>query len=890
MKKPIIPILLFYIAGILYGRYLPLHLIHLTIVIIVTLSVSLILSVIWSKKLPIAYSLLSTFILIGAVAINYQSITIPDNHVSNLITPPISSPPLTSPFSPPSEGGERGGLQGGERGGKVTIEGIIYKPPEILENKTRLYLDVEKLSGRDTNGKVKITLYRDTTTANYKDRVKIRDVKLHIPRNFKNPGGFDYKRYMEDQGIYVIGSISKENQIEVLDKDKGGILSYIYKSKERMSLFLEKKAPPEESSILKTMVFGERSAISKEMRNIFSSTGIAHLLAVSGLNVGFVAFTSFIVLKKIFSFLFLIFYRRLFLIGATQRFAAFFTLFPVLYYSLLVGDSPSAVRAGIMTVVYLLSLVLYRESNIYNTLSLAAMIILIWHPPSLFSIGFQLSFIAVLSIAYGFTRFRFEPSPLSPSVATGFSLRKFFLRHRWLYNYIISSIFATIGTLPLIVYHFNIVSIIGLIVNIIAIPISSLITPLTLIFSVLSFLSEEAASLIITIPVFLTFILVEIARLFTNIPYYSIRVQTPSLLTIFMIYPLLMGILNFSRNKWVKIGTISICLFLIISSGFRILSHHSSLITRHSLRVTFIDVGQAECSLIQFPNGKTMLIDGGRLMDDFDAGGSIVAPYLWDIGITKIDYVIGSHPDSDHVGGLLFILNEMPVKNYFDNGQESTDLIYVKLREIAREKNIPYRALHAGDKIKIDKKVKVEILHPDLGFKIYDVGFKKNHKSKIINPQLKEGHDNNLSIVVKITYGNFSALFTGDIEKEAERFLLSQGDREKFPLPFPLTPSPFTGKGRGGGWVRGDSLLKSTIIKAPHHGSSSSSSEEFIKEVSPEVAVFSVGYNNPFKHPNKKVLTRYRNAGVKIYRTDRNGLIEIESDGRGYSVKTYEPR
>jgi len=794
MKKPVIPILIFYMAGILLGRYLPLYLIHLTIVIIVTLSVSLILSVIWSKKLPIAYSLLSTFILIGAVAINYQSMTIPDNHISNLITPPISFPPLTSPFSPPSEGGERGGLQGGERGDKVTIEGIIYKPPEVLENKTRLYIDVEKISNRATAGKVKITLYRDTTDANYTDSVRIRDVKLHIPRNFKNPGGFDYKKYMEDQGIYVIGSISKGNQIEVLDKDKGGILSYIYKSKERMSLFLEKNAPPEESSILKTMVFGERTAISREMRNIFSSTGIAHLLAVSGLHVGFVAFAAFLIFRKFFSFLFLNFYRRLFLVGAVQRFAAFFTFFPVLYYSLLVGDSPSAVRAGIMTVVYLLSLVLYRESNVYNTLSLAAMIILIWHPPSLFSIGFQLSFIAVLSIAYGFTRFRFEPSPLSPSVATGFSLRKFFLRHRWLYNYIISSIFATIGTLPLIVYHFNIVSIIGLIVNIIAIPISSLITPLTLIFSVLSNLSEQLASFLINIPVFLTFILVKTAKFFTNIPYYSIRVQTPSLLTIFMIYPLLFGVLNIKRHKWIKIGTISIFLLLIIS----ILTHHSSLITHHSLRVTFLDVGQAECSLIQFPNGKTMLIDGGRLMDDFDAGGSIVAPYLWDIGITKIDYVIGSHPDSDHVGGLLFILNEMPVKNYFDNGQESTDLIYVKLREIAREKNISYRVLGAGDKIEVDKKVKVEILHPDLGFKIYDLGF-KNHKSKILNPKLGRGHDNNLSIVIKISYGNFSILFTGDIEKEAERFLLSQGDREKFPLPLPLTPSPFTGEGQGGG-------------------------------------------------------------------------------------------
>src|SRR3989338_4961979 len=163
MKKPVIPILLFYIAGILYGRYLPLYLTNLTVFIILILTVRLICSMVNSKacsRLPTAYSLLPTFILAGAVAINYQSLTLPDNHISNLIN-----------------------------NEKVTIEGIIYKPPEVLENKTRLYIDVESVSGKDTNGKVRITLYRDTTSADYKDRVRIKDVRLYMPRNFKNPGG-----------------------------------------------------------------------------------------------------------------------------------------------------------------------------------------------------------------------------------------------------------------------------------------------------------------------------------------------------------------------------------------------------------------------------------------------------------------------------------------------------------------------------------------------------------------------------------------------------------------------------------------------------------------------------------------------------------------------------
>ncbi|MBI3600251.1 MAG: ComEC/Rec2 family competence protein [Nitrospinae bacterium] len=450
-------------------------------------------------------------------------------------------------------------------------------------------------------------------------------------------------------------------------------------------------------------------------------------------------------------------------------------------------------------------------------------------------------------------------------------IKSFLLKHRWLYNYIISSVFATMGTLPLIVYHFNIVSIIGLIVNIIAIPISSLITPLTLLFSILSFINEQAASLFITIPVLLTFILVEIARLFTNIPYYSIRVQTPSLLTVYMIYPLLLCVLNIKRYKWVKIVTVPIFLFFISSL---VLTHNSSLITHHSLKVTFIDVGQGECSLIQFPNGKIMLIDGGGLMGDFDIGGNVVAPYLWDIGITKIDYVIGTHPDSDHVGGLPFILKEMSIKNYFDNGQESSDLTFANLHEIVREKTIPYKVLEAGDKLEIDERVKVEILHPSNQFRIKSLEFREKPRNPKLNTQYSKGHDNNLSIVIKITYGNFSILFTGDIEKEAERFLVGQTRED-----LPLIPSL---RRRGTGW------LKSTVIKVPHHGSSSSSTEEFIKTINPKAAVFSVGYNNPFHHPNKKVLKRYKDAGAKIYRTDRDGMIQIESDGKGYSVTIFE--
>ncbi|MEK6589635.1 MAG: ComEC/Rec2 family competence protein, partial [Nitrospinota bacterium] len=374
-------------------------------------------------------------------------------------------------------------------------------------------------------------------------------------------------------------------------------------------------------------------------------------------------------------------------------------------------------------------------------------------PPSLFNAGFQLSFMAVLSIAYGFLRLPDLVSNSSRNQENAIlknPVKSFSLRHRWVYNYIVSSLFATLGTFPIIAYYFNLISIIGLIVNIIAIPLSSLIVPLTLIFSMLSIISKQIASLLIEIPVFLTFLLMEIARRFTDIPYYSMRVQTPYPITVIMIYLLLLGVLNFTRHKLIKIGTMTICLFLIISVGFRILISNSALRTPNSLKVIFIDVGQGESSLIRFPNGKTMLIDGGGLLGDFDIGGNVVAPYLWDIGITKIDYVIGSHPDSDHVGGLLFILDEMTVKNYYDNGQESKDLSLFNLRKIVRDKNIPYKVLQTGDTIKVDEGIQVDILHPSNQFGVKNLEFRGKHQNSNLDTQYSRGHDNNLSIVIKI--------------------------------------------------------------------------------------------------------------------------------------------
>lgn len=271
---------------------------------------------------------------------------------------------------------------------------------------------------------------------------------------------------------------------------------------------------------------------------------------------------------------------------------------------------------------------------------------------------------------------------------------------------------------------------------------------------------------------------------------------------------------------------------------FSLLFFIFSLTFCSSLKMYFIDVKEGDATFIITPTSKTILIDTGN--DYFDSG-KYIYDFILSKNFNKIDFLIISHPHRDHIGGAVFLLLNMEVKNFYHSSITSNYEIYYKVLDIIKDKKINYKIIKENDNIKVEPNIDIFVLNPP----------KDLYKSV-----------NNNSIVLKISYKNISVLFTGDIEKKAERDIIRR--------------------------FRNTKILKSDILKVPHHGSNTSSTDEFIKEVSPKVAVIFCGIKNRYGHPHLEVLQRYRKYGIKIFRTDLDGTIELITDGKIFKINSYK--
>ena len=670
----------------------------------------------------------------------------------------------------------------------------------------------------------------------YGDKIFITG-EFQEPQGMRNEGGFNYKEYLKSLNIY--GSVKAKN-IKVIEQNKGNIfMNFTYKISDEIKENIEEFMGEKYSGLLIGLLLGDSSKIDENMEENFKITSLTHILAVSGAQVSYIIVAMYSLLKRKIG----IQKTRVVIIAS------------LIFYTALTGFSPSIVRAGIMGIILMISGLVFRKNDIINSIAISLFFMLVYNPFLLENVGLQLSYLGTIGI-------------ISFNKTIILILKNIQIRNRkWKYKInrklilLISKIkeilavtmSASLAVVPVMIYHFNLFGTYFLITNLLASIIIGPITLLGTLLVIISFISINIAKVLSYILKFLIDILLFISS-FSKLPISKIYIPTPTITFIIIIYlSLIISLFIYKvfheRNPNTTILRVRNLLALVkykfkqnrddVIKKIIIISIIISLcmiFIPRDLQINFVDVGQGDSTFIITPKNKTILIDGGGSnTGSFDVGENTLLPYVLDKGYNKIDFMIISHFDSDHVGGLLTILEEIKVEKVLIAKQEEQSENYKRFLNIVKEKNIPVIVGKRGDKINIEKDLYLDILFPE-------------------SEQIEENVINNNSLVFNIHYNNFSMLFTGDIEEIAEKRIIE---------------------------ITNKSRLKADIIKIPHHGSKTSSTRELLERVLPKIALIGVGKDNLFGHPSSETIDKLNELKIKTYRTDINGEIMINVNKSG---------
>lgn len=700
----------------------------------------------------------------------------------------------------------------------IDFQGRLYKSPSRGREIDYLFLKVEKIVANNQvktiHGNLRISVPRSQDISSLldlhaHDRIKV-SAKLSPSQGTNNFSSSALERYLKSQNIH--NRAFTKNPLLVEKLESGGTISLprifsIIRRKLQQGIerhFAGPRRPglSSQGAIVEALLLGERGRIDPEISRALQKAGIFHLFAISGAHIAIISFLLFSLFR---------------ILRLPVRANYILLIFFLLFYALLVEGRPSVMRATIMALAFLIGKLIWRNVNLLNTLAISAFIILAFNPASLFSLGFQMTFAATLSIILFFPQIIKHLPRLPLRISEIFAL----------------SLTAQMGVLPFVALAFNRIAFSSLVLNFAAIPLVGLIMASGYIFLLISSIIPLAAGILAKLIHFLVLLLISASHLLDSVPGLSFRIPTPPLIVVLGYFFTLSLLLLPTKIKRQKV-IISVCFAVFL--GFLVIHPFPS----HSktLTVTFIDVGQGDSILIEFPGNKKMLIDGGGTPEDtFDIGERIVSPFLWKKGIKKIDYLVLTHAHPDHLNGLKAVARNFRIKEFWEAFSPEDNPSYAELKKRLLPPTA-CRRMFRGHVASIDG-VKIEIMNPIQ---------KDPFVTKILNDQ---------SLVFRISYGQTAFLLTGDIGKEVEKAL-----------------------------VQSSYSLRSDVLKSPHHGSDSSSSEEFLAAVAPRFLIVSVGLGNRYNLPDPAVVDRYQKTGAKIYRTDRSGAVEFSSDGRDLSVRT----
>ena len=802
-------------------------------------------------------------------------------------------------------------------GDPIEIVGVVAGEPEPAPQSFYLTIHVERVafkgSGNDASGTVlllaqspteKLKQEYDALALRHGARLRVM-TKLDREDDFRNPGVSQFTEYLERKGYDATGTIKSPLLIERLDDQRVFLpLAWVYSWRTRLQKEFTQRFSAETAGVLNAALLGNPHNISARSAEGFRAGGTFHILVISGLQIAFIAGVAIVIVRRITR-------RKLlqFLLAALFLWA----------YALAVGAETSVTRAALMFTLTAFAPVLSRRANSLNTVAGAGLLLLVLSPLDLFDPSFQLTFLSVVAIVcialpllenmrrvgtWRPTMVTPYPPQCSPwlkklsealfwserawraEMATSNIKYRLFKTaiaarlERWrvqkILRYALSALVISasvqITLLPLMILYFHRLSIASLVLNIFVGVLMAVLALAALVAVMVSQVSTVPGGLFVVFAEKTNWLMTHLIDPFAASGFASVRLPHYSgwAAGMYAVYFSLLLVLVLALCKWNPLRPHAassglnrrmkrIVAFSFVATLVTVILHPFSAAQPDGrLRVEFLDVGQGDSALVTTPDGTTILIDGGGRpswtnRDDEDGepaferdtrsvGERVVSEFLWSRGLDGVDYLIATHADVDHIDGLNDIARNFKVRGAIVARAPVDDREFAKFAHTLNQVGVPLQMVGSGDVLQ-------------LGSVLMDVFWPA--PVHVTNSPSR----NNDSLVLRVRFGEKSILFTADIEKETEAALIR------------------TGKD-----------LHTDVLKVAHHGSKTSSTEQFIEAATPRVAVISVGRHSIFGHPNKEVVDRWRASGAQVLTTGEKGTISVVTDGRGLSVNTFAPK
>lgn len=683
-----------------------------------------------------------------------------------------------------------------EKEKSVFIHGQVYKKTSLSKFQV-LYLKNNSVS--DSN----IMVYDD----NFIEVAIEQNVSLQgTTRCFdaaRNPGNFDQRLYYAKQDIYGIVWCDKVLEIS---GEKNHLMESLYQFKMKWKENIYEVMDEEQGSILAAMLLGEKGDMEPEMKELYQKNGIGHILAISGLHISFIGLGIYKIIRRT---------------GLGYISAGVLAILVLSLYTLIIGFSVSVIRAYVMLLFRIGADMSGHVYDMITALMVAAGVTVGMQPLYLMDAGFLLSYGAILGILF-----------VLPILEDIFRCRKKFL------SGVLASVGINVMLFPIMLWFYYEIPTYSLLLNFIIIPLTSVLLGMGMTGSLMGLIIWPAGNLCLYICKFILYVFEVLNRVGSKLPCWRIVVGQPKMWQMILYYIILMiGIIVIRKRRN---RTQRRVMFSILCASLSFATFLMAYRPAGNLTVTMLDVGQGDAIFLRGPKGNTYLIDGGS-SDVEGLGKYRMEPFLKSQGVGTLDYVFVTHGDTDHCSGIEEMLKRQDVgveiRRLVLPANWKEDDALIELAQIAKESGVPVVMIEAGKCI-AEGKLQLECIQPATS----DLHLSGNAGSLVLSAE----------------FGEFSMLFTGDVEAEGENVLVRRLAGQRF-----------------------------TVLKVAHHGSKNSTTEAFLQNVKPEVAIISAGEGNSYGHPHKETIRRLQNTGCQILETVKNGAITLQTDGNTLTIDRF---